>query len=38
VQDFGQSGVPYFDLPSNPEKMNLGRLLYDIKDRVAYAI
>ena len=38
MQDFGQSGFPYFDLPSNPTKRNPGRLLYDIKDGVAYAI
>jgi hypothetical protein len=38
VQDFGQSGVPYFDLPANPTKRNPGRLFYDIKDGVAYAI
>lgn len=38
MQDFGQFGVLYFDLPANPTKRNPGRLLYDIKDGVAYAI
>jgi hypothetical protein len=38
MQDFGQSGVLYFDLPSNPAKRNPERLLSDINDMVAYAI
>ena len=37
MQDFGQSGVLYFDLLSNPAKRNPERLLYTTKDVVAYA-
>lgn len=38
MQDFEQSVDPYSDLSSNPAKRNPGRLLYDVKDVVAYAI
>jgi len=38
MQDFEQSVDFYFDLSSNPAKRNPGRLLYDVKDVVPYAI
>ena len=38
MHDFEQSGVLYFDRPSNPENRNVGCPPYDIKDVVVYAI